>query len=453
MPVSPHSLSFSPPGTPSTTKRTSLSQLPLPSTMTAAPAARRTHLPGINPSASFFRPSRPSFSRPSSSSSQPDEHPYDSDSFPLKRLHPLDEDDDHPPFRPTSKSSSVSSPSPAPSAFNPTPPPLPLNSIVVTDPLTHRPIRRYAQHPSRNRFFFHGRLLTSGDTPWAFAAALCLVFGITGAFFSSTAVWWWHNEGPGGIVLVVITAYLSLVTIVSMLVTAFSDPGILPRGLDEDPPYQPVESGDGTRAPMPRILKVRADVVRVKYCPTCRTYRPPRSTHCKLCDNCIDGCDHHCQWVNNCVGRRNYTSFFTLLLGAATTLIIVIISSALHLFFLTQRNDIDFRKAVSHGQGTGSAVAFCLSIAVIWPVGALLTYHMRLLLLNITTIEQIRNQALKTLVPGPAPPNPFSHGSWRRNIVAVLCRPRGYSWLDPTGVVLEDRREVNPGMTIGINVV
>ncbi len=171
MPVSPHSLSFSPPGTPSSTKRTSLSQLPLPSTMTAAPGARRTHLPGINPSASFFRPSRPSFSRPSSSSSQPDEHPYDSDSFPLKRLHPLDEDDDHPPFRPTSKSSSVSSPSPVPSTFNPTPPPLPLNSIVATDPLTHRPIRRYAQHPSRNRFFLHGRLLTSGDTPWAFAAA------------------------------------------------------------------------------------------------------------------------------------------------------------------------------------------------------------------------------------------------------------------------------------------
>lgn len=28
----------------------------------------------------------------------------------------------------------------------------------------------------------------------------------------------------------------------------------------------------------------------------------------------------------------------------------------------------------------------------------------------------------------------------------VLCRPEGYSWLDPTGVVTEDERGVNPGL-------
>ena len=29
------------------------------------------------------------------------------------------------------------------------------------------------------------------------------------------------------------------------------------------------------------------------------------------------------------------------------------------------------------GKGAGSAVAFCLAVTVIWPVGALLAYHMR----------------------------------------------------------------------------
>lgn len=59
---------------------------------------------------------------------------------------------------------------------------------------------------------------------------------------------------------------------------------------------------------------------------------------------------------------------------------------------------------------------------------------------------QIRNQAHKSLVPGPAPPNPFSHGSWRRNLVYMLCRPAGQSWLDARGIATEDKREVNPGL-------
>jgi hypothetical protein len=36
-------------------------------------------------------------------------------------------------------------------------------------------------------------------------------------------------------------------------------------------------------------------------------------------------------------------------------------------------------KNFSHalGKGTGSAVAFCLAVIVVWPVGALLAYHVR----------------------------------------------------------------------------
>jgi len=132
----------------------------------------------------------------------------------------------------------------------------------------------------------------------------------------------------------------------------------------------------------------------------------------------------------------------------------MIITAALHLNFLAQRESAAgtprkhvFERALKHG--AGSVVVFLLGIIVIWPVGALLSYHMRLLLLNITTIEQIRNQAHISLVPGPAPPNPFSHGSWRKNLLQVLCRPVGHSWLDAHGYATQDEREVNPGFTGG----
>ena len=56
-------------------------------------------------------------------------------------------------------------------------------------------------------------------------------------------------------------------------------------------------------------------------------------------------------------------------------------------------------------------------------------------------------QARKSLDPGTAPPNPFSHGNWRRNLLYVLCRPPGYSWLDFPTVATEDKREINPGLS------
>lgn len=333
--------------------------------------------------------------------------------------------------------------SPDPS-FIPRPPDSrpPLSAVPILNPDTKKPYRNYHLHPSNNKFFLGGRLLTGGDSPWAFITSFLLVLTIAGVWFGTTCVWWWQNQSP---VVAAVGIYMALLVISTMLATATTDPGILPRELDPDPPYSSETPSDGgSRAPMPRDLKVRSDVVRTKYCPTCRTYRPPRSSHCKMCDNCVDGCDHHCQWVNNCVGRRNYTTFFVLLLSATLTLILIISTSALHLYLLTSRGNLDFRHALK--QGAGSAVAFCLSILIIWPVAALLLYHMRLLLLNITTIEQIRNQAHKSLIPDAPPPNPFSHGNWRRNLFNVLCRPAGYSWLDASAIATEDKREINPGL-------
>ncbi|KAG6856460.1 hypothetical protein H0H87_004320 [Tephrocybe sp. NHM501043] len=170
---------------------------------------------------------------------------------------------------PVSRSSSVSGGPHSPSlvssfiATPPTPSPAskyPLSHTPRLKPGSSKPVRNHELHPSRNQFFLSGRILTGGDTPLAFIASLSLVLGLAGLWFSTTCVFWWSHSA-GSKAIVIIGAYLAALVLSTMLTTAMTDPGILPRGLDPDPPYPATSPSDGgVRAPMPRDLKVRSDV-------------------------------------------------------------------------------------------------------------------------------------------------------------------------------------------------
>ncbi|CAL4914540.1 unnamed protein product [Urochloa decumbens] len=50
-----------------------------------------------------------------------------------------------------------------------------------------------------------------------------------------------------------------------------------------------------------------------KECSTCKITRPARAKHCRICDKCVARFDHHCGWMNNCIGEKNTRYFVAFL--------------------------------------------------------------------------------------------------------------------------------------------
>ena len=194
--------------------------------------------------------------------------------------------------------------------------------------------------------------------------------------------------------LVVISIILVVFVFLMLAMTAFRDPGFIPRS----PPNTDVEYG---LYPSTKDYAVNGYTVTTKYCATCCHYRPPRCSHCAVCDNCVDKFDHHCPWVGTCVGRRNYRTFLFFIISTTTLCCWVLATCIVQLWKAAGERHGNWGASI--GAYPASLVLIIYVFVAVWFVGGLSFFHMWLVGKNMTTYEHFRHRYSGT-------GNPYSKG-------------------------------------------
>jgi len=229
------------------------------------------------------------------------------------------------------------------------------------------------------------------------------------------------------IAIPIIGAFLFVFVLSVLLRTACTDPGILPRSEKDEVLYNErlvlitMNANDQyqltSNAQMPRYkeVMVKGRPVKLKYCYTCKLYRPPRTSHCSVCDNCVERFDHHCPWVANCIGKRNYRFFYMFLVSLSIFCLFVLGCNIANFVIRTQTQP--FVDAIKATPTTMVQAVICFFS--MWSILCLCGYHTYLISSEISTNEDIKEAFSHKRNHENS--NPYDNGSMLRNFLNVLC--------------------------------
>lgn len=139
--------------------------------------------------------------------------------------------------------------------------------------------------------FFPQRKFVIGPHWLGVIATLCVIFG--GAYMNYRILHKKTQTNPmTEFYITQFIYFMSIGTTIFLFFTAFNDPGIV--------------------FPNNNTTRKEIDEWNLNQIPICRVCNIPQHQkldigHCYECGYCIEGLDHHCPWMGQCIGKKNMT--------------------------------------------------------------------------------------------------------------------------------------------------
>lgn len=313
----------------------------------------------------------------------------------------------------------------------------PRHSVTAQTTVPHHPavsqivrVRKWKVFPGKNTFLCDGICICAPDW-YGFLCCLIIYVVIGVLFFTFDCRYLAVHVSPA---IPVVGGVLYVYILGALCATSLTDPGIIPRATPTEAEDKQNFQGKGnlqndvTESPRCKEVEIGGRKFTLQYCNTCHIYRPPRSTHCRHCDNCVERFDHHCPMIGNCIGKRNYRQFY-LFLSSVIVFAGYVLGCNIAVIVLKAK---DSSTSDAAKDSVATVIEMIVAVAALFVVGVFFSSHSYLVAMEMTTNEFLKKTYSARKHDDSR--NPYRHKFCCLNCCHILCGPKHPSLIDRRGL-------------------